>query len=140
MRSWLVNPHFALAMVRLGPITQHCRAFLCPGSNSGHTHVTMGYAGLVVREFPSEGLRTIYKLEEMAFRDEIRMYFPKYYRFTRRDNIRNHPALCTSAKPLLMINELLLRCEDDRIQRRTCNFTKVCPSVLDLQVSRKITI
>ena len=125
MRAWLVSPHFSLAMVRLGPITRHCRGFLCPKLNSGTTSVTAGFHGIVVREFPSLGLRTAYKLETMAFRDELRLYFPKFYRFTRRDNIRGHPAFCLSSKPFLMVIELLCRCEDDRIQRRTCNFTKV---------------
>ena len=125
MRTWLVSPQFSIAMVRLGPITRHCRAFLCPSSNSGTTKVTAGFNGIVVRELPSIGLRTVYKLETLAFRDELRMYFPKFYRFTRRDNIRGHPAFSISSKPLLMILELLCRCEDARIQRRTCNFTKV---------------
>lgn len=124
MRNWITSPGFGVALVRLGRITSHCRTFLV--GNSGNTHVTVGYSGFVVREFPSVGLRPRLRLRPMAYRDEIRLYFPKYYRITKRDNIREHPAFGTSSKPLLLVGELLARCTDRRIPRRTCNFTKVC--------------
>ena len=112
-------------MVRLGPITKHCRAFLNGRNNVGTTHVTAGYSGIVIREYPGMGLKPVYKLKPMAYRDELRLYYPKYYRMTRRDNIRSHPAFQTSDKPFVLVGELLGRCEDGRIARRTCTFTKV---------------
>ena len=87
--------------------------------------MTVGFSGFVIREFPAIGLRPRLRLKPMAYREELRLYFPKYYRFTRRDNIREHPAFYTSASPLLFVSELLGRCEDDRIARRSCNFTRV---------------
>ena len=125
MRAWLASPGFSRAMVRLGPITSHCRTFLTGDRDVGNSIVTVGFSGFVVREFPNVGLRPTCKLKTMSFRDEIRLYFPKFYRFTRRDNIRGHPAFYISSKPLLMVSELLSRCDDGRIRRRTCNFTKV---------------
>lgn len=117
------SPSFGIALVRVGRITSHCRCFLV--GESGNTHVTAGYSGFVVREFPAVGLRPRLKLKPMAYREELRMYFPKFYRFTRRDNIRDHPAFCISSSPLLFVGELLGRSEDDRIARRCCNFTRV---------------
>ena len=119
----MVSPGFGIALVRLGRITTHCRTFLI--NDAGNTHVTVGYGGIVVREFPSIGLSPKLKLKPMAYREELRLYFPKYYRITRQDNIKNHPAFGTSDKPLLLIGELLSRCDDRRIARRCCNYTKV---------------
>ena len=123
MRNWISSPGFGVALVRLGRITSHCRTFLV--GDSGNTHVTASYSGFVIREYPSLGLRPKLRLKPMAYREEIRLYFPKYYRITRRDNIKGHPAFGTSSKPLLLVGELLARCSDERIARRSCNFTKV---------------
>lgn len=124
MRNWLSSPGFGLGLVRLGRITVHCRCFLI--QDAGNTHVTVGFGGFVVREFSAIGLRPRLKMKPMVYRDELHMYFPKYYRITRRDNIRDHPAFYTSASPLLLVGELLSRCEDERLARRCCNFTRVC--------------
>ena len=123
MRNWITSTGFGIALVRVGRITSHCRCFIV--GDFGNTHVTVGYAGFVVREFPSVGLRPRMRLKPMAYREELKLYFPKYYRFTRRDNIKDHPAFYTSASPLLLVGELLGRCEDERIARRSCNFTRV---------------
>ena len=110
-------------MVPVGPFTEYSRTFL--SGELGRTIITCGYGGITVREYPSLNFRATAPLRYMPFHEEVALFFAKFYRLTKSDELKNHPVLSLSHRPFLMLDELLSRCTDRLIPQRTCAYTKV---------------